>query len=151
MQIKELLSPEATFVSDQDDTQKQIFERLSECLCLQQSNLNQAKVFEALLERERLGNTGIGHGVAIPHIRSSEVNHPIAALLHIKQGIDLDGSDDIPVDLFFALIVPEGSNIKHLEILASLAKRFSKQNYLRDLRNAKDNHSLFQAAISSDE
>jgi nitrogen PTS system EIIA component len=93
-------------------------------------------VFERLLERERLGSTGLGHGVALPHARVKEVSEVLGAFIRTARGVDYDASDGEPVDLAFALLVPETATEEHLQLLAHLAGRFSEAATRANLRKA---------------
>ncbi len=88
-------------------------------------------IFEAFFTRERLGCTGLGHGVALPHSRMANIDEPIAAMITLAEGIDFEAPDGQPVDLLVGLLVPQDCNDEHLTILAALAKRFS-DDYFRD-------------------
>ena len=88
-------------------------------------------IFDALITRERLGSTALGHGVALPHSRLANIKEPIAAMITLSNGVDFEAQDEKPVDLLIGLLVPERCNDEHLKILAALAQRFSN-NYFRD-------------------
>lgn len=88
-------------------------------------------IFDALITRERLGSTALGHGVALPHSRLADIKEPIAAMITLSDGVDFEAQDGQPVDLLIGLLVPERCNDEHLKILAALAQRFS-DNYFRD-------------------
>lgn len=88
-------------------------------------------IFDALITRERLGSTALGHGVALPHCRQADVKSPIAAMITLSEGVDYEAPDGEPVDLLVGLLVPKNCNDEHLQILAELAKRFSS-DYFRD-------------------
>jgi|TARA_B110000908_G_C10127457_1_gene390563 PTS system nitrogen regulatory IIA component len=85
-------------------------------------------VYHALLEREKLGNTGIGNGVALPHSRFHHAEQAIIAIITLKQAIDYDSSDGERVDIAFGLIVPQEATQEHLQILANIAGMMSKQD-----------------------
>ncbi len=93
---------------------------------------------DALLARERLGTTGLGHGVAIPHGRSAAVNEARAAFIRLARPIDFGAIDDQPVDLIAALIVPAHFTDEHLQLLAELAEMFSDSSLTTELRRAPD-------------
>lgn len=97
---------------------------------------------EALVARERLGSTGVGHGVAIPHGRSDTVDEARAAFVHLDQPIDLGASDGQAVDLVAALIVPAHFTDQHLRLLAELAELFSNPEVTSALRAAPDAAAL---------
>lgn len=104
-----------------------------------------AVVREALNARERLGSTGLGHGVAIPHGRSAAVGEARAAFVHLAEPIDFGATDQQPVDLVAALIVPAHFTDQHLKLLAELAELFSSGSITADLRAAPDAGALHEA------
>lgn len=106
-------------------------------------DVSEMVILDALNNRERLGCTSLGHGVGLPHSRCEFVDKPIAALLTTKEGIDYDATDGQPVDLFVGLLVPEACNDEHLKILATLAKRFNDDGFREALRSFSDPESLY--------
>lgn len=104
-----------------------------------------ATVRDALTMRERLGSTGLGHGVAIPHGRSAAVAEARAAFVRLAEPIDFGADDGQPVDLVAALIVPAHFTDQHLKLLAELAELFSNDTMTASLRSASDAESLMQA------
>lgn len=97
-----------------------------------------AAVGESLRQRERMGSTAIGHGVAIPHGRSGALNDTRAAFLRLQPAVDFDASDGEPVDLVFAMSVPEHFTQRHLQLLSELAQRFGDAEFRSALRRAPD-------------
>ena len=142
MQVSELLELERISCSTQAASKKRVLEQLSALLAENQSDLTQTQVFDSLISRERLGSTGLGHGVAIPHGRVKNSDKTLVALLKLDQGIDYDAVDNQPVDLLFALLVPEQSTDEHLQLLSQLAEMFSDPELVKQLRAANDPHSL---------
>lgn len=106
-------------------SKKRLFEELGRILANEGEELSAADVFDCLFVRERLGTTGLGQGVAIPHGRNAKVKSPISAFVRLKEAIDFDAPDDKPVSLVFVLLVPEAATHEHLDILSHLAERFS--------------------------
>ncbi|AHE99312.1 PTS sugar transporter subunit IIA [Thioalkalivibrio paradoxus] len=106
-------------------------------------------VFDALSARERLGSTGLGHGVAIPHGRMAQLDTPRVAVLRVDQGVDFDAIDHEPVDILIALVVPEASTSDHLELLAQLARALSQPDNIAAMRRAVDPPGLQQAATAA--
>jgi len=107
--------------------------------------LNRALVTDSLFARERLGSTGLGHGVAIPHGRIKGLKAPMAAVLQLAQPIGFDAPDEQPVGLLIFLLVPEAATQKHLEILSEIAELLSDSALRAKLNacsNAADMHSL---------
>lgn len=144
MQITELLGLDQVAVGTLASSKKRILERLSELLARGADNLNSTDIFDCLLARERLGSTGLGHGIAIPHARMEGNQHTLAALVCLDQGIDFDAVDHQPVDLFCALLVPEESTQTHVQLLAQLAEMFRDPELCTYLRKAKDPNVLLK-------
>ena len=91
-----------------------------------------------MLDRERLGTTGIGGGCAIPHARVKSLRRPVCALARIKEPIPFDAADNRPVDLLFFLLAPENAKNSHLQMLARLAQTLSDPDFVAGLRAAKN-------------
>lgn len=124
-------------------SKKRLLETLGELLASAQPALSRESVFDRLLERERLGSTGIGYGVALPHARMPEITDSIGAFVQVREGVPFDAIDDQPVDLAFALLVPEAANETHLQLLADLAALFSEEPLRQRLRSADSPSTLF--------
>lgn len=142
MNISELLTPERVVCTDEVSSKKRALEMLSEMLAADEPELTGGEIFDSLLSRERLGSTGLGRGVAIPHGRVRGINTAIAAMLKLEHGVDYDAPDREPVDLLFALLVPQESTDEHLQILAALARMFADPPTLARLREARDSGAL---------
>jgi PTS system nitrogen regulatory IIA component len=142
MQVAELLNLDRISCNTQSASKKRVLEQLSQLLAANQETLKQSQIFDSLLSRERLGSTGLGHGVAIPHGRLKESKATLAAFIKLQEGIDFDASDNQPVDLLFALLVPEEATDEHLQLLAQLARMFSDKELVQQLRAAPDARSL---------
>ncbi len=123
-------------------SKKRALEVLSELIAEDQEGLTPRDVLNCLVSREKLGSTGLGHGVAIPHGRMSEVDLALGAALTLQTGVDFDAPDGEPVDLVVGLIVPEKSTDEHLHILARLAEAFSDAEAVRAVREAKTPEEL---------
>lgn len=106
-------------------SKKRLLEVLAELLTSAHPQLCDAGIFERLIERERLGSTGIGHGVALPHARVAELPQEIGAFVQLREPIPFNAIDDQPVDLAFALLAPDDDSDQHVRQLASLAMLFS--------------------------
>ena len=104
--------------------------------------LNRALVAESLFARERLGSTGLGHGVAIPHGRIKGLKSPMAAVFHLDQAIGFDAPDEKPVSLLIFLLVPEASTQKHLEILSEIAELLSDTGLREKIKTCDDADEL---------
>jgi PTS system nitrogen regulatory IIA component len=109
--------------------------------------LSRALVTDSLFARERLGSTGLGHGVAIPHGRIKGLKAPMAAVFQLSQPIGFDAPDEQPVQLLIFLLVPEAATQKHLEILSEIAELLSDGG-LRDRIKNSDNRDALHGLIS---
>jgi PTS system nitrogen regulatory IIA component len=137
MLLADLLSPERVVLDQTLSSKKAVLERAAELLALNDGAASGRDIFEALCQRERLGSTGLGHGVAIPHCRV-EQSGATGALIRLKHPIDFDGPDAEDVDLFFALAVPAQCSEAHLRLLASIAELFGDPTRRERLRRARD-------------
>lgn len=142
MTIADLLSLERISLQPSVSSKKRALEILSEQLASAMPKLGAVEIFDCLIARERLGSTGLGHGVAIPHARVVGVDEAIGAILKLQQGVDYDAVDQEHVDLLFALLVPENSTEKHLGLLSQLAEMFSEEKTLVQLRSAENSDTL---------
>lgn len=147
MDITELLPKSHVAAEVPASSKKRVLEFLSSLLADDQPHLSQQSVFESLLARERLGGTGLGHGVAIPHGRLHGNHATIGAFVKLHEPIDYDAIDNRPVDLVFALLVPEESANEHIQTLAKLAEMFSNQGLLKQLRSSTDGEELYQCLV----
>lgn len=146
--IVDILAPEHCLVNQAITSKKKLLEFLGDYLTQQLRTDSSDDVYERLLTRERMGSTGIGEGVAIPHCRLKQCQQAFAVLLTLPEAIDFDAIDNRPVDLIFTLVVPEEATDEHLQLLAVLAGNFSNAEYRQALRNAPNNQQLYQRAIS---
>lgn len=152
LKITEILAPERVLVDAEQTSKKSILEKLAELLASASPELNQHKVFESLLARERLGTTGLGAGIAIPHGRVPHNGRAIGAFVRTKRPLAFDAVDNAPVDLFFALCVPEAATAEHLALLAELARLFSNSQLvasLRELPTAAEVHACLTTASAT--
>lgn len=149
MLISDLLSPESIRLDVHGSSKKRLLEIISEELARDNDNLSAREIFESLCARERLGSTGLGHGVAIPHGRVKG-NRPIrATFIRLKKPLAFDAIDGKPVDLLFAMTVPENCNEDHLKLLAHVAELFSDPDLLEALRAAESPGTMLQLLSST--
>lgn len=146
MKIVDLLSVERIRIDTGNDigSKKRALEDLGKMLADHADDAAASAIFNKLIGRERLGSTGLGHGVALPHARTETGDDARGALIKLTQGIDFDAFDHQPVDLLFALIVPEHFTDEHLQILANLAELFSDQDLCQQLRQADSPEAIYQ-------
>ncbi|MEP5568509.1 MAG: PTS IIA-like nitrogen regulatory protein PtsN [Halioglobus sp.] len=144
--LAELLTPERTACQVPGISKKRLFETLARLISDDQISLSYDEVLSQLIAREKLGSTGLGDGIAIPHCRIDNCSQPTGTLLTLNEPIDFDSPDNQPVDLVFALLVPAEAHQQHLETLAGLARLFSQPAFCDSLRNAQDTAELFTIA-----
>ena len=135
------IKPEAVAIVDAADKHA-ILQKLSETFAASYG-LDADQVLEHLEERERLGSTGFGRGVAIPHARMPGLQRPVAALLKLRQPIDFAAADGLPVDLVIGLISPENSGATHLHALAAISRMMRDERVHEALSEAPDEEALF--------
>ena len=140
--FRQILTPACTRVRVDTQSKKAVLEKASELLAYRFPEIDRRRLLEGLLNRERLGSTGLGEGVAIPHCRFKDCQTPASALLRTRP-IDFDAPDDKAVDLVFVLAVPLHEQRTHLEILGALARVFDDSSVLVALRRASTDQELF--------
>jgi PTS system nitrogen regulatory IIA component len=144
MLISDLLSPERIRCDVHSSSKKRLLELISQELARNSDELSQREIFESLCARERLGSTGLGNGVAIPHGRVKGTQSVEASFIRLKKPLPFDAVDGQPVDLLFALAVPEDCSEDHLKLLAQVAALFSNPDLLRELREADTSGRMLQ-------
>lgn len=135
MKLSEILSPNCIRLDADATSKKRVLESASELLADTDKRLSPRQVFDCLIAREKLGSTGLGHGVAIPHGRLAGLDKTIGVFLKVPRGVDFDAPDNEPVDLIFALLVPEDSTEEHLQVLANIASYFNSEGSRDALRD----------------
>ncbi|WP_053044536.1 PTS IIA-like nitrogen regulatory protein PtsN, partial [Vibrio cholerae] len=128
-------------------SKKRALEIISEIAALH-TGQNATELFECMLSREKMGSTGIGNGIAIPHARMSDSENAVAVLLQCEEPIEFDSIDNRPVDLLFALLVPEDQCKEHLKTLACMAERLNDKQILKQLRNAASDQELYNIMVN---
>ena len=144
MNITDLLNPERVVCRDDVGSKKRLIEQLSELLASSSPDLSQNEIFDALLNREKLGSTGLGNGVAIPHGRMATLKQPVCAFIKLATPVDFDAADGQPVDLIFTLLVPEDSTEEHLQVLSTIAEIFSNTGICTALRTCETGSCLLE-------
>ena len=147
MQISDILSPDRVACDVDLQSKKAALEALSQMVADAEESLTRSEVFDSLLARERLGSTGLGHGIALPHGRLKGGEHTLGAFIRLRAGVDYDAIDHAPVDLVFALLVPEEATDEHLKILAMLAEKFSADGFLQKLRRETTAEGIYKLLV----
>ncbi len=149
MLISDLLSPEKIHYDVHSSSKKRLLELISEELARNSDQFTQREIFESLCARERLGSTGLGKGVAIPHGRIQGSDNVEVSFFRLKKPLPFDAIDGEPVDLLFALAVPEACGEDHLKLLAQVAELFSDAALLVELRAAESSLALWKLLSSA--
>ena len=136
MLSQEILTLKRISVGDPAASKKRILEHAAQLLAADDGKPGVETIFDRLLERERLGSTGLSGGVALPHARMPGLDRTVGAFMRLEQAVDFDASDGQAVDLVFALLVPEQATQEHLDLLARLARLFSDPQTRARLRSA---------------
>ena len=142
MNICSLLNQERIATQQPLCSKKKVLEVFSSILAADIENYSQGQIFDQLVIRDRLGSMGLGHGVALPHCRLSNLSRPLSAVLTLQKGIDFDAPDAQLVDIVFCLVVPEHADQEHLQILAQLAKYFADTKLCQQIRQAQSGQAL---------
>ena len=143
IKLSQILSTDRVLCNVGCTSKKSALEKLAELIASGSPDLTQSEVFECLFSRERLGSTGLGNGIALPHGRLKNGKQTLAAFIRLQSGIDYDAIDHKQVDLLFALLVPEESTDEHLKILSTLAELFSDKDFLDRLRAEQSSDVVF--------
>ena len=144
MSLVAQLLPESNVVVDLDvSSKKRVFEHVGQIFEDNQA-IARRVVFDSLFAREKLGSTGLGQGIAIPHGRIKGLKDAVGALVRMRQPIPFDSPDQQNVSLIFVLLVPDRATDMHLQILSELAQMFSERAFREQLLAARDAHELYQ-------
>ena len=170
MNLDTLISSNAVIVNPEIKSKKRALELLAEKLATETNLINSdnaiedtgsegispedtddidaLEIFQLLTDREKLGSTSLGHGVALPHARTTLTEHAIGVFLKLDNGIDFDNPDNQLTDLIFALMVPEHYTDEHLKILAHLASLFSNEDFCQKLRSLNSSQDLYNNLVN---
>ncbi|MDQ0738600.1 PTS IIA-like nitrogen regulatory protein PtsN [Pseudomonas sp. W4I3] len=147
IRLETILTPGRSLVNVPGGSKKKALEEIANLISSQVPELEMQDVFEALIAREKLGSTGFGNGIAIPHCRLKGCETPVSALLHLDHPIDFDAIDGAPVDLLFVLLVPQAATDAHLELLRQIASMLDRKEVREKLRSATSNEALYQVVL----
>lgn len=150
LSIQSILSPELTLCGVPGSSKKRILEIIAERVAQYYPELDENEVFNNLVARERLGSTGIGQGIAIPHCRLEDCKRVVGALVTLEESIDFDAIDNEPVDILFVLLVPQKATSDHLELLSQLAEKFNDRSFCNRLRECEDSQQLYNLIVDSE-
>lgn len=141
MDLGDILSPEGVIPSLKVKTKKQVLQELAQrasTIC----GTPARDIFDMLLQRERLGSTGMGRGVAIPHVKLRQIDRMHCLFARLDEPIDFEAMDNEPVDLLFLLLAPEHASGDHLKALARISRLLREPQAIERLRSSKDKAAL---------
>ncbi|MDD2893018.1 MAG: PTS sugar transporter subunit IIA [Halothiobacillaceae bacterium] len=141
--IADILTLERVKLHIDGISKKRVLELVSQVLASAQEGLEAWAIFDVLLARERLGSTGVGRGIAIPHGKLTELRAPIGCFLRLVTPVDFNSPDAQEVSMIFAILVPEGDEDTHLAILGQLARRFSDPEFCSAMRVTDSSETAF--------
>ena len=149
MLLEQIIKPDSVLCNAQARSKKHCLEILSELLVRPVPEISSEDIFERLVERERLGCTGLDQGVAFPHCRVEGLDSTIAALIRLSEPVDFDSPDGELVDLVFGLMVPEKINESHQANIRSIADLLRDQTLRQKMRDATSSNELYDSLIDS--
>lgn len=147
MEISQILSLDCVLCAAKGSSKKRILESISELAADKISTLSSEDIFMSLINREKVGSTGIGNGIAIPHGRIRQLDRVYGFLVTCNPPINYDSIDEKPVDVLFALLVPEEQSEGHLQTLAAIASKLSDKLVLKHLRLSTNAQQIYEAII----
>lgn len=149
IRLESILTPGRSLVNVPGGSKKRVLQEIATLIDREVPDLDMQDVFESLFAREKLGSTGFGNGIAIPHCRLKGCITPVSALLHLEAPIDYDAIDGAPVDLLFVLLVPEAATDAHLELLRQIASMLDRKEVRERLRAATSSEALYQVVLDA--
>ena len=151
MKLSEILNQDNIIPDLRAKDKREVLEELVDVIVSHDSSLDRDPLVKVLLEREKLGSTGIGDGIAIPHGKFLGLKHPVISFGRSLNGLDFDSMDGQPAFLFFLLVAPEDSASIHLKALAKIAKILKNSAFRNVLMQAPTSQELYQTIIQNDE
>ena len=150
MRLSEILAVDNIIPELTAKDKKSVLGELSEVIARYDVNIDKDMLLKVLIEREHLGSTGIGDGVAIPHGKLSSVKQPIVSFGRSKKGLDFDSMDGQPAFLFFLLLAPENSSGVHLQVLTKIARILKSSTFRKALMQVESREEIYQTIIQTD-
>jgi PTS system nitrogen regulatory IIA component len=149
MNIDSILAPERTFCNINTRSKKNAIEKAATLIANSLPSLDPHHIFKKLIEREKLGPTALGHGIAVPHCRIEGCSSIVGSLFTLETPVDFAAYDDTPVNIMFVLLVPIHEVDNHLKAMAMLAEKFESSDFREKLQTAKTGSELFERALST--
>jgi PTS system nitrogen regulatory IIA component len=151
MKIRDILKPECIIEDMRAENKRDALAELSARIRQIQSNCDSDAMLKVLLEREKLGSTGIGEGIAIPHGKIKGLDDMVISFGRSRNGIDFEALDNRPAHLFFLLLAPEESAGKHLKALAKISRMLKDKTFRKMLMDAKSGADLYRMILDKDD
>ncbi len=151
MKLSEIFKPQLIISNLKAHDKKGVLEELSQVITEQNPSLNKRSLLQVLLERERLGSTGIGDGIALPHGKLKELSNLLISFGRSINGLDFDSIDEQPAYLFFLLLAPVNSAGMHLTALAKISRMLKDANFRQRLMGAKSRKEIYKVIMDMDE
>ena len=146
MDLSDLLGKDAVIACLKAKSKKQAIQELSS-RAAELTGLSEREIFDTLLQRERLGSTGVGHGIAIPHGKLTRLDRLVGLFAKLEKPVDFDSLDDEPVDLVFLLLAPEGAGADHLKALARIARQLRDGAVTQGVRASSDAAEIYEFLV----
>lgn len=150
IKLSSILAPSRVICGLEGISKKRALQTIANHIAEDLPVLDAEELFRRLMARERLGSTGIGQGIAIPHCRLENCSGTLGAFFKLSDKLDFDAIDDAPVDAIFALLVPEEADDSHLQTLAAIARIFSNTELIQRIRRCETNDELYDTLITAD-
>ena len=150
MKIEEILRKESVIADLLGDSKVKVIKEMTQCLKKNNFIKNDQALFETLMEREKLGSTGIGENVAIPHGKSDEVTQIITVLARSKKGVEFESLDQKPVHFVCMVIAPAHSTGQHLKVLARVSRIFKNQGIREEILEAENSDTIYSILMNED-
>ena len=150
MKIEEILKKESVIADLLGDNKVKVIKEMTQCLKKNNFIKNDQALFETLMEREKLGSTGIGENVAIPHGKSDEVTQIITVLARSKKGVEFESLDQKPVHFICMVIAPAHSTGQHLKVLARVSRIFKNQGIREEILKAENSDTIYSILMNED-
>ena len=148
IQLSGLLSPDRVICDNKSLSKTAALSKICQLFKASLCQIDEKELFDSYLNRERLGSTAIGHGIAIPHIKYGKIDTPIACLTKLAKPIEFGAQDQKPVDILIALLAPNDQQQQHLNLLANIAQLFGCDLYRKRLRAANTDQELYHSLYS---
>lgn len=142
MDLSDLLKPNAILYALKASSKKQVLQALAEKASAL-TDIAEREIFDTLLQRERLGSTGVGNGIAIPHAKLPSIRHIVGVFARLDTPVDFEAIDDQPVDIAFLLLAPENAGADHLKALSRIARLLRDPDMIAKLRATRDAQAIY--------